>query len=262
MTVFLAWRLAKLVALVLFAGGVIGSVARPDRAGRMRLAHGLATAGVVATWFAGFAMMRATGRSLHEPFILGAMVTSLGALGGALWHAHRGGRASAVLAVAGLFVAVAAMVARDAGPALRIALGLAGLAGGWGVVRALGPARDDGTPDLAQAWSWFAWVARVEGLTLVLMLFVSMPLRRVTGVALDGGTGLLGWTHGVMVFVYMLAMATAGPTLGWSARTYALGFVASLVPFGTFVFERRLKTQSPTSRLAMSTEAAGRAARG
>jgi integral membrane protein len=51
----------------------------------------------------------------------------------------------------------------------------------------------------------------------------------------------VGWTHGIFVFVYLIALGSASRVEGWSWLRTALAFAASFFPFGTFVLEWRLK---------------------
>jgi integral membrane protein len=68
-------------------------------------------------------------------------------------------------------------------------------------------------------------------------VLVAMPLRAATGVSLDGGSGVLGWGHGVLLLLYLQALQVAARALGWSWSTVAAAGLASLLPLGTLVFE-------------------------
>lgn len=85
---------------------------------------------------------------------------------------------------------------------------------------------------------WFLQVARAEGLSLLLLFFVAMPLKYAAGI--PAATVWVGWLHGILVFLYLIALGSAGRVEGWSWRRLGVAFVASLLPFGTFVFERSL----------------------
>lgn len=87
--------------------------------------------------------------------------------------------------------------------------------------------------------AWFLTIARLEGLSVLLLFFVAMPLKRLAG--LPEPVAWVGWTHGVLVFVYLLALGSVARVDGWRWSRVALAFVASLFPFGTFWFERRLR---------------------
>ena len=49
-----------------------------------------------------------------------------------------------------------------------------------------------------------------------------------------------GWLHGVLFLLYVGALVIGVLRLGWSLVDAVLGFVAAFLPFGTFLFERRV----------------------
>lgn len=85
---------------------------------------------------------------------------------------------------------------------------------------------------------WFLWVARAEGISLLLLFGVAMPLKYVFD--LPEFVKPVGMAHGALFVVYGLALWHTARLEGWTALRIILGFVASLLPFGTFVYERRI----------------------
>jgi integral membrane protein len=86
----------------------------------------------------------------------------------------------------------------------------------------------------------FVWIARAEGLSLLLLFGVAMPLKYAAG--WEHATWWPGLAHGMLFLAYIGAMVPLARAEGWSRGESALGFLASLVPFGTFAFERRLES--------------------
>jgi integral membrane protein len=89
--------------------------------------------------------------------------------------------------------------------------------------------------------NWFRRVAVAEGISFLVLLLIAMPLKYFAG--WPAGVKYVGWAHGVL-FVAFLAMAyevkiALGKNFGW----YARAFVASVVPFGTFVLDREMKKE-------------------
>jgi integral membrane protein len=85
---------------------------------------------------------------------------------------------------------------------------------------------------------WWRMSALAEGVSYLLLLFVAMPLKYLYGQ--PEAVRWAGSLHGglFVVFVVLLALAwRAGPL---SLRQSVQGFVASLVPFGAFVFDRHI----------------------
>ncbi len=85
--------------------------------------------------------------------------------------------------------------------------------------------------------SFFVDVARWEGASLVLLVLVAVPLKRLAG--MPEPVAWLGSMHGALTFVFLMALASVARDEKWPIGRVAGAFFASLVPFGTFVFERR-----------------------
>ncbi|MFT6161699.1 MAG: integral membrane protein [Myxococcota bacterium] len=85
---------------------------------------------------------------------------------------------------------------------------------------------------------WFTAVAIAEGLSMVTLFGIAMPLKY--GMGMEHATSVVGWVHGVLVFVYMIALWSTARVDGWSWGKSFLGFVASLIPFAPFIFAKKL----------------------
>lgn len=84
-------------------------------------------------------------------------------------------------------------------------------------------------------------VAFLEGLSYVVLLFVAMPLKYLAGQPL--AVRIVGSLHGAL-FVWLALLVLRGLTrrgrpFGWGVRI----MVASLLPFGTFAIDRRLRAE-------------------
>ena len=86
--------------------------------------------------------------------------------------------------------------------------------------------------------TWFTAVAVAEGLSLITLFGIAMPLKY--GLGMEEATQVVGWIHGVLVFVYIIALWSTARVYKWSWAKTGLGFVASLIPFAPFVFARKL----------------------
>lgn len=89
--------------------------------------------------------------------------------------------------------------------------------------------------------TWFYWLGRIETASFVALLGIAMPLKYVAGN--PEPVGWVGWTHGVLLIVYVLALLSV-------ARIYKVGlgrvFVAgvlAMLPFGPLVLEHRWRKQ-------------------
>ena len=89
----------------------------------------------------------------------------------------------------------------------------------------------------------FRKVAFWEGISFLLLLGIAMPIKY--GLGNPWPVKIVGWAHGVLFIVYIVCLYQAASAFRWSLVKSALAFVASLLPFGPFVFDRYL-IQTPT----------------
>jgi len=230
-------RLVKFLGLALLAGGLGLAAWAPGRAQRVSAAWTLVPAGTFLSWVAGYGLLKLAGGSMGAPWVSVGMLGGLVALHGALLCARTDTprRARAVVAWAGFGVATGAMVGRaDPG---TVALGalLGGV--GAGLAAALvpvGASAPEPAPPLPAA---FWWWTRLEALSAAVLFLVYMPAKYALDVNLDGGTGTVGWIHGVLTIIFLNGLVPASRLAGWDRRTTVLAAVASFFPLGGFVYE-------------------------
>lgn len=109
MTLVVALRFAKLLAVMLFAGGTAGAFLSRDLGDRRRAAFLVAAPGFVATWILGFAMRSAMRTTLATAWIAGAAITSTIAVNLVLWAVAREGRRGWLVASASALMLIATM---------------------------------------------------------------------------------------------------------------------------------------------------------
>ncbi|MFV0416383.1 MAG: DUF3817 domain-containing protein [Chthoniobacterales bacterium] len=82
-------------------------------------------------------------------------------------------------------------------------------------------------------------IALIEGVSFLLLLFIAMPLKYFAG--FSHAVKYVGWAHGVLfvLLCFLLAQALAFGTLRFGRAV--LIFIASLLPFGPFVIEKKLR---------------------
>lgn len=84
-------------------------------------------------------------------------------------------------------------------------------------------------------------VALVEGVSFLVLLFVAMPLKYAAG--MPAAVRIVGGIHGGLFLLFLLALFQAFDEAKWPVSRAAVGFVASVVPFGTFWFDRSLREE-------------------
>jgi integral membrane protein len=89
-------------------------------------------------------------------------------------------------------------------------------------------------------------IAFIEGISFLLLLGVAMPLKYFAG--MPAAVKTAGWIHGVLFMLYLFAVAEVTVRRRWKF-TLALGaLAASLVPFGTFALDARLRREERDDR--------------
>jgi integral membrane protein len=82
-------------------------------------------------------------------------------------------------------------------------------------------------------------VALLEGGSLLVLLFVAMPLKY--GLGWRVATQIVGSIHGLLVLLLAAAVFRVALERQWSARKAVALFSLSLVPFGAFVLARPIR---------------------
>jgi integral membrane protein len=81
-------------------------------------------------------------------------------------------------------------------------------------------------------------MGRVEGVSLLLLLGVAMPLKYVAGQPL--AVTVVGSAHGLLWVIYMVMLGRMWMSGTWTFGTVVVAAVASVLPFGPWWFERRV----------------------
>jgi integral membrane protein len=84
-------------------------------------------------------------------------------------------------------------------------------------------------------------VGFVEGMSYLILLFVAMPLKYGAGLPL--AVRIVGAIHGGLFVLYVAAALRAARSRRWTFLRLLEALWASLYPFGTFVFDRKLRAE-------------------
>ena len=97
---------------------------------------------------------------------------------------------------------------------------------------------------LKSALGRFRIIALAEGVSWILLAFVAMPLKYMADQPM--GVTILGRIHGLLFVVFAFALVSVWVAQKWSIGKVAAAFIASLIPFGAFVFDYlALKDEEP-----------------
>ncbi|MFC0846059.1 MULTISPECIES: DUF3817 domain-containing protein [Streptomyces] len=98
----------------------------------------------------------------------------------------------------------------------------------------------------ASAFHRLRLVSAPEAVSFLLLLVCSV-LKRTTDV---NAVPVMGAIHGILFILYVIFWADAWNKAKWPVKTAALYFVLSVLPFGGFVAERKLKRQAEDALIA------------
>lgn len=82
-------------------------------------------------------------------------------------------------------------------------------------------------------------IAFIEGVSYLVLLGIAMPLKYFAG--LPEAVKTVGWAHGLLFVLYLISVTEVTIKRRWSLAQVFGAFVASLVPFGTFALDTRLR---------------------
>ena len=85
----------------------------------------------------------------------------------------------------------------------------------------------------------FRFIAFFEGLSYILLLFVGVPLKYLN----DDVTlvKILGMPHGFLFMAYIAFVIVLRFDHPWFKKHFILISLASIIPFGTFIVEHKLR---------------------
>ena len=82
-------------------------------------------------------------------------------------------------------------------------------------------------------------VGLTEAVSYMLLVGVAMPLKYVA--SQPKAVSIVGMIHGILFVLFCFALVRATVVAKWPLSRAAMLFVASLVPFGPFVLDKRMK---------------------
>ncbi|MBL7911478.1 MAG: DUF3817 domain-containing protein [Bacteroidia bacterium] len=87
--------------------------------------------------------------------------------------------------------------------------------------------------------SRFRLIALLEGISYLVLLCVAMPLKYKFG--FEAAVKYTGWAHGVLFIAYIVLLLKVWKQYNWSFKKVVFAFIASLLPFGTFILDKQLR---------------------
>lgn len=85
----------------------------------------------------------------------------------------------------------------------------------------------------------FRWISLIEGSSFLILLFIAMPLKYIFEMPL--AVTYIGWAHGILFIIYIYMVFPTAKSLNWNFSRTLFALIASILPFGPFIFDRNLK---------------------
>ena len=96
-------------------------------------------------------------------------------------------------------------------------------------------------PRLQKLLRRFRIIGIAEGISFLILLCIAMPLKYIFH--FPQAVKIFGWMHGALfvTFIYFAfeVMAALKKNIGWLAKA----FLAAIVPLGTFLLDKQLKSE-------------------
>ena len=93
--------------------------------------------------------------------------------------------------------------------------------------------------DLGMNIKTLRWVGFLEGISFLLLLFIAMPMKYMFDNPIL--VKYVGMGHGVLFIAFLVVLFVVCEKQKWSLKIFILGLIASILPFGPFVFDAKLK---------------------
>ena len=82
-------------------------------------------------------------------------------------------------------------------------------------------------------------VGMMEGASFLVLLGIAMPLKYLAGY--PQAVRVVGMLHGILFLLFVAAVVQVSVSMRWPLRRIVAALVASVLPFGPFVFDAHLR---------------------
>lgn len=96
----------------------------------------------------------------------------------------------------------------------------------------------------------FIQIAFWEGISFLVLLFVAMPLKYYGD--MPEAVRYTGMIHGILFVAFCVLLFKVWKGLKWPFTKALVAFIASLIPFGTFFLDAKLKKEYPEVKAGKS----------
>jgi integral membrane protein len=84
-------------------------------------------------------------------------------------------------------------------------------------------------------------IGNIEGISYLILLGIAMPLKYLAGMPM--AVRVVGSIHGFLFVAFCWALIRVWIDRRWSFGKVTMAFIASLLPFGTFILDRKIREE-------------------
>jgi integral membrane protein len=88
----------------------------------------------------------------------------------------------------------------------------------------------------------FRKIAKFEGISYLALLFIAMPLKYMANLPM--AVTVVGSVHGLLFILFIVWMYIIYDTYSTNLKWMIKAFLASIIPFGTFVMDKEWKVEA------------------
>lgn len=93
--------------------------------------------------------------------------------------------------------------------------------------------------NLNTALGRLSFIGIFEGISFLVLLCIAMPLKYYFDMPIM--VKYVGWAHGLLFVLYLAAVLNAWISYKWPFKIAFAAGIASVIPFGPFIFDSKLK---------------------
>jgi integral membrane protein len=88
-------------------------------------------------------------------------------------------------------------------------------------------------------------IGNIEGISYLVLLGIAMPLKYMGN--MPKAVTIVGGIHGFLFVLFVIALLIVWRKKNWSYDKVAFAFMASIIPFGTFYLDKKLRKEELTN---------------
>jgi integral membrane protein len=92
-----------------------------------------------------------------------------------------------------------------------------------------------------KTYHWFRKIAMIEGISYLVLLFIAMPLKYLADMPM--AVTIVGGIHGALFVALMIYIYLVHDQYGNNLKWMIKAFIASIIPFGTFIWDKEWKKE-------------------